>query len=232
MLKDFVKVGVPETVIDDYVLTGKSTYEEGFYREDKPWLPSIYVEFESQFTPYRNNLTEKSRKIYITIIEEYIDHIIKANDMTLLSIAERINDKIYWEVRSDKNTENVKTFLNYAYEMFNHITNNKSDYDYTIYTSVPRDIYVSFDDLALIREGMDFRISNYKKELYGISKLQPNILYKIYELLSDKEREEFYDAFVYGVKPEDRQNIVEKTIQLCKDRQEIHSKRFDIDFDL
>ena len=232
MLKNFVEAGIPEIKIGDYTATGRVEYGDVCFREDKPWLPSVYAAFEVRYVSYRNaNINSAAKKLYRKVIEEYLDAIINTNKSNeLLFISERISDKVYWKIQGDSETREIQNHLESMYEMFLHMTKHKREHG-AIYTSVPKDIFVSFDDLLMIKSGVDPLFDNFDKERFKLDdNSTENAIRKLY-VLTQKEQEEFYRCFAYGVSKDERETVINKTIERVKEKTVNDELDFDFDFD-
>lgn len=220
MLKEFVKAGIPEIRVGDYTATGRIEYEDGCVSEDKLLSISVYFIFEVRYVSYMNvGQRSPALKLYNEVIEEYLDEIIEVDDsIELLFISEKINDKIYQKIIGYEETKEIKKHVKIMYEMFLHMTGYDRDFDGIIDTSVPKDIFVSFDDLLMIKSGVNTSFKNFDEERFTTDgKSNSNAMLKLH-FLSQQELNEFYECFAYGVSHDKREAVIDKTVEIIRER--------------
>lgn len=151
---------ITDLTIRDYVIIG------GYETETSSSDSRIIIGIELK--EYCSFHTELSTTVaYKKLIEDNLDRIENANDEELEKITDELNDIVADEFVDDTFIKYFNAYLNGAYDLFANIWSNANNIKLPenrskiIIPEFQESEYFIYEDLALIRAGLDDRINNY-----------------------------------------------------------------------
>lgn len=130
----------------------------------------VALEIYMSFAPYADFHTEiYNKKLYTKIIENYLDQIEKSNDEELHSLVNTLNsvvkDNVDISVVEDMSDEFLVGAYDFQYLLWANNTDTEISklpvkVDVEIMTHCVDSVYFIYEDLALIKVGLDSNISN------------------------------------------------------------------------